>query len=112
VQKIPLIQAKAGMILARDVFRGDPATGMPICGKATKLTDSLISRLEKMDIQSIHVSGHPLCEEGEPSCEKLLRELDDRFGKTFQEPLNVIIHDVYKAYLIKSMGDISDRQAE
>ena len=57
MQKIPLLTAKAGMILARDVFRGESAIGIPICGKDTELTDTLIARLEGMKIQSVYVVG-------------------------------------------------------
>lgn len=112
MQKIPLMLAKAGMTLARDVFRGDSPIGMPICGKGTLLTDSLIARFENMDVQTVHVEGHPVWEEGESSFDDLLRELDGRFNKTLQEPLNVMLYNVYKAHLIKSMGGDSGRQAE
>jgi hypothetical protein len=112
MQKIPLMLAKAGMTLARDVFRGDSPIGIPICGKSTVLSDSLIARFENMDVQTIHVEGHPVWEEGERSFDDLLRELDGRFSKTIQEPLNAKLYDIYKAFLIKSMGGDSDRQAE
>lgn len=112
MQKIPLAFARAGMILARDVFRGDSPVGIPVCGKETGLTDALIARLENMDIQSVYVEGHPVWEEGERSIDDLLRELDDRFSRTIQEPLNAMLYDIYRAYLIKSMGGDSGRQAE
>lgn len=104
MQKIPLMQATVGMILARDVFRGDSTIGMPICGKGTELTDSLIERLENMDIQKIDVEGHPIRLEGECSIDDLLFELDKRFSKSIQNSLNLTLYDIYRAYLIKSMG--------
>jgi hypothetical protein len=55
MQKIPLMLAKADMVLARDVFRGGGQSGMPICGKGTVLSGALIKRLENLDIQSIYV---------------------------------------------------------
>jgi len=112
MQKIPLMLAKTGMILARDVFRGNSPNGMPICGKGTELTESLIDRFENMDVQTVHVVGHPVWEEGEPSVGDLLRQLDVRFSKTLQEPLNAVLYNIYKAYLTKSMGGDSDQQAE
>jgi hypothetical protein len=60
MQKIPLIHAKAGMILARDVFRNEQAGGIPICGKDTELTEQLVARLVNLDIQSVYVEGHPV----------------------------------------------------
>jgi len=112
MQKIPLMLAKAGMTLAKDVFRGNLPTGFPICGKGAELTDALIARFEDMDVQTIHVAGHPVWEDGERSRDDLLRELDGRFSKTLHEPLNAVLYDIYKKYLLKTMGGDSDRQAE
>ena len=112
MQKIPLMLAKARMTLARDVFRGDSPIGMPVCGKGTELTDALIARFDNMDIQTVYVEGHPVWEEGERSFDDLQRELEGRFIKTLQEPLNVMLYDIYKAYLIKSMEGDSGRKAE
>lgn len=100
------------MTLARDVFRGDSAVGMPICGKGTNLTEALIARFENMDVHNIYVEGHPIHVEGESSLEDLLLKLDYRFSKTLQEPLNVMMYNIYKAYLIKSMGGESDQVAK
>jgi len=112
MQNIPLLFAKAGMILARDVFREESQAGMPICGKGTELTDSLLARFEHMDVPTVYVEGHPVREEGERSIADLQRDLDGRFSKTLLEPLNMMLHGVYRAYLIKSMGDDCDRQTE
>ena len=109
MQKIPLLLAKAGMTLARDVFRSDSPIGMPICGKDTELTESLIARLENMDVQTVYVVGHPVWEDGESSFDDLQRELDERFCKTFNEPLNASLYAICKANLIKSMGGDSGR---
>lgn len=112
MQKIPLMLAKAGMILARDVFRGDSPTGMPICGKETTLTDALITRLDQMDVQSVYVEGHPVWEEGQRSFDELLGELDLRFEKCRENPLNAMLYDIYKAHLTKSMGGEGGRQTD
>lgn len=112
MQKIPLMQAKADMTLSRDVFRRDSSSGIPICGKGTVLTESLIARFENMDVQTIYVEGHPVWEEGGQSFDELLIEMDDRFSKTTQEPLNVLLYGICKANLIKTMGVDGDRQTE
>lgn len=112
MQKLPLILAKAGMTLARDVFRGGSPIGIPICGKGMELTEALITRFENMDVLTVYVEGHPVWEEGESSFDDLLHELDGRFIKTLKEPLNVMLYEIYKAYLIKSMGGKCDRRAE
>ncbi|HXE96958.1 MAG TPA: hypothetical protein VN642_11165 [Dongiaceae bacterium] len=112
MQKIPLRFAKTEMTLARDVFRGNSPSGIPVCGKGTVLTDVLIKRLENMDVQTVYVEGHPVLEEGELSFDDHLRELDGRFIKTLHEPLNAMLYNIYKAHLIKSMGGESDQEAE
>lgn len=109
MQKIPLMLAKSGMILARDVFRGETTTGIPVCGKDTELTDALIARFENMDVQTVYVAGHPVWEKGERSIDDLLKDLDGRFSKTILAPLNAILYNIYKTHLIKSMGGDSDR---
>ena len=111
MQKIPIMLATADMVLARDVFRGDSPAGMPVCGKGTVLTDALISRLEHLDIQSIYVEGHPVWEDGDRSLEDVLIDLDKRFEKVADDPLTTKLHNIYKAYLIKSMGDDGGREA-
>lgn len=109
MQKIPLMLAKAGMVLARDVFRGDSPSGMPVCGKETVLTDALIARLDHMDVQSVYVDGHPIWEDGERSLDDLLSDLDQRFEKCRHNPLNAMLYDAYRAHLTKSMGGAGGR---
>ena len=112
MQKIPLNSAKAGMVLAKDIFRSESPIGIPVCGKGTELTDALIARFANMDIATVYVAGHPVWEEGGKSIDDFMRELDDRFSKTIQEPLNAMLHEIYKTHLIKSMGGESDRNAQ
>jgi hypothetical protein len=110
MQKIPLMSAKAGMILARDVFRSESAIGIPICGKNTELTDSLIARLENLKIQSVCVKEHPVREEGDRSLDSILRNLDSRFARVRQDPLTAKLHDIYADYLKRSMGESGGRK--
>ncbi len=111
MQKIPLMLAEPNMVLARDVFRGDSPAGMPVCGKGTVLSDTLIARLDHLDIQSIYVEGHPVWADGDRSLDDVLRDLDKRFEKVADDPLTTKLYDIYKAYLIKSMGDDGGRKA-
>ena len=112
MQKIPLMTASAGMILARDVFRSESAVSIPICGKNTELTDALIARLEKLDVQSVYVEGHPVREEGERSLDDMLRDLDSRFAKVRQDPLTARLHGIYADYLRRSMGESGGRKTD
>ena len=100
------------MILARDVFRSEQANGVPICGKDTELTEPLVARLGKLNIQSVYVHGHPLWEEGDQSLDEILRDLDGRFEKVRQDPLTAKLYDIYADYLTRSMGESGGRKAE
>lgn len=112
MQKIPLKLATAGMVLARDVFRNGNTAGFPVCGKATVLTETLISRFENMDITTIHVEGHPLWDDGDRSLEDMLGDLDQRFIKVRQVPLMAKLRDIYADFYKRSMGDDSGRPTE
>ncbi|MBT1073542.1 hypothetical protein [Pelotalea chapellei] len=110
MQKIPLMCATSGMKLARDVFRNDSPVGMPVCGKDTVLTDSLLARLDHLEVKSIYVEGHPLWSEGEKTLDEILCDLDLRFEKVRNDPLTSKLHSIYTAFLKNSMGDSSGRQ--
>ncbi|BCS53026.1 hypothetical protein [Geobacter sp. SVR] len=112
MQKIPLMVAEAGMVLARDVFRSDNLFGMPICGKGTVLTDSLITRLDHMDVKSICVEGHPVWLDGDRPLDEMLRDLDRRFEKVRQDPLTSKLYEIHASYLKNSMGEYGGRKAE
>jgi len=112
MQKIPLMRAVAGMVLAGDVFRNDSPNGMPICGKGTVLTDILVARLENMGVQSVNVEGHPVWEEGDRSLDDMLLDLDRRFEKVLQDPLMARIHDIFADHLKRSLGDGDGQHAQ
>ncbi len=112
MQKIPLQFAAAGMVLARDVFRNGSQSGLPVCGKKTVLTASLIARLEHMDIATLYVEGHPIAEEGDRSLDDMLHDLDRRFERVRQDSLMARLHSIYADYYRRSMGDDGGRQAE
>jgi hypothetical protein len=62
MQKIPLTLAQPGMVLEKPVTRQN---GMVLVGPGTPLSESLINRLENMDIEFIVVQGHPVEMEGQ-----------------------------------------------
>lgn len=112
MQKIPLMAAKSGMVLVRDVFRSESASGIPICGKDTELTDALIARLDNLKVQSVYVEGHPVWAEGDRSLDDILGALDSRFEKVRQDPLTAKLRDIYADYLKRSMGETGGRKTE
>ena len=77
MQKIPLSYAKPAMVLAKPVTRND---GTVLIGQDTELSNSIINRLERMDINEIVVQGEPV-------------ELDnDSAGGSFGKRLQRIDH--------------------
>jgi hypothetical protein len=103
MQNIPLALAKPEMVLARDVMRPESPGSVPICGKGTVLTASLIERLACMGIQSIIVEGHPVCLEGEGTLEEMLQGLDRRFNRVSDDPPMMKIKEMYRRQIIRSM---------
>jgi len=105
MQKIPLLQAGSGMVLARDIIRTDNPTGPPICGKGVALTDSLIERLKRMDVTTVTVEGRPVFVEGDKSPEEILACFDKRFKKVEDDPLTNKLKKIYRNYLVKALGE-------
>lgn len=112
MQKIPLNLAAAEMVLARDIFKNDSPTGMPICGKGTVLSGSLISRLQQMGVQSLYVEGHPVQQEGDRCLDEQLADLEKRFSKTMDNRHNVMLLEIYRNQIRSAMGDDGGRTEE
>jgi hypothetical protein len=112
MQRIPIYQAKPGMVLAKEVRKEDDEISPPICGKGIVLTESLLSRLERMGIQALSVEGHPIKIEGDKSVDELLMALDKRFSKVMDDPLMIKLKDIYKENIIKSMEGQDARPAD
>jgi len=61
VQKIPLKLARQGMILAKPVLRDN---GLVLVAEGAEISDVLLARLGKMDIETVVVKGNPVDLEG------------------------------------------------
>ena len=105
MQNIPFSLAAPGMVLAKEVKNIENPDGPPMCGKGVALTESLISRLGKMGIQSLTVEGHPVNMEGEATAEEMLAALDKRFRKVQEDALMQKLKEIYRRHIIRSMGD-------
>jgi hypothetical protein len=103
MQKIPLHLARKGMVLAREVSRSDNSSNIPLCGKDVVLTDELIKRFDRVDIQYIYVQGRPVKLDGEATLESMLEGLEQRFEKVRNQPLMDNIFEVYAAHIRQSM---------
>lgn len=78
MQKILLAQAKEGMVLAREI---ETPEGRILCGKDTELSESLLTRLARMDIVSIYVKGHPVEDPEEKPLMEQLADIEERFSR-------------------------------
>lgn len=57
MQKISLSLAKPGMALAKPILRDN---GLVLVAENTELSESLLARLERMEIDTVTVQGHPV----------------------------------------------------
>ncbi len=85
MQKIPLNLAKAGMALAKPVLRDN---GLVLVAENTQLSESLLERLARMEIETITVQGHPvdLGDGGESIHAQRLARLEHLFRRHGQDP--------------------------
>ena len=93
MQKIPFELAAVGMKLAKPV---NNKRGMALCGVGTELTEDIIARLSKMEINWITVEGHPVdTGESEKSLSQQVDELHDRFRHVEGDPLMRKIKNIF-----------------
>ena len=93
MQKIPLDLAAPGMKLAKSVKN---KRGMVLCSAGTDLTEDIISRLSKMDVERITVDGHPV-DTGEPekNLDQQIDELNYRFKNVTGDALMNKIQNIF-----------------
>ncbi|HMK59640.1 MAG TPA: hypothetical protein VK452_00670 [Dissulfurispiraceae bacterium] len=91
MQRMPISGLKTGMVVAKAITND---SGMVLLSEGTALTDGLIARLNRMDLQSIWIEG---ASETAKSREEMLAELDSRFRKTENEPHMKVIKGAIKA---------------
>ncbi|MFP3982672.1 MAG: hypothetical protein ACLFV2_03155 [Desulfurivibrionaceae bacterium] len=99
MQEIHSLKAEEGMVLARDVLTSDSRI---LCGKGTTLTQAIIDRIRKMDIQHITVEGQPFEEEGQKTLEEELQDIERRFSKVEKIPPLMYLKKRLRQRLINS----------
>jgi len=101
VQQILTLQAKDGMILAKDVMT---AENRVLCGKGTVLTSTLIERFQKMDIVQLTVEGHPISSPGEKTLQEELQDIEARFSDVNKVPPLAYLKKRIMKKLVESRG--------
>lgn len=89
--KIPIDRAKAGMILAKDLIN---EAGIVVVPAGKELTESLINKLSRMNIDVIYVEG----EVSLPPKEIVFSELEKRFQK-INDNLTLLVKQALKEHL-------------
>ncbi|PTN38705.1 hypothetical protein [Desulfonatronum sp. SC1] len=99
MQKIPLNLAKPGMKLAKPILREN---GLVLVAENTELSDSLLERLERMDVTMITVQGNPvdLGEGGENPYAIRVERLEHLFRKHDDDPWMVKLRIHLKDYFL------------
>lgn len=101
MQQILSAQAEEGMVLGKDVMTPD---GRVLCGKGTALTQSVLSRLAKMDIVYVTVEGHPIAVPGEKSIKEQLKDVEERFSDVQKVPPLMYLKKRIMKKLVESQG--------
>ncbi len=97
MQKIPVKLAESGMKLAKPVTRDN---GMVVLAEGLELTESLISRLEGMDVERIVVQGNPLDlgSGGDSSWGKKSERLDHLFRRYNEDKWMFRVKGFFREY--------------
>ncbi len=99
MQVIPIRAAKEGMELAKGAVTED---GKVLCGEGTTLTMAVISRLEKSGVGAITVKGHPVRLPGEKGLKERIKDLEERFLKVKDDPVERALMRLIAEYWVES----------
>ncbi|OEU65651.1 MAG: hypothetical protein BA863_01170 [Desulfovibrio sp. S3730MH75] len=112
MQKIPVKLAESGMKLAKPVTREN---GMVVLAEGLELTESLISRLEGMDVERIVVQGNPLDlgSGGDSSWGKKSERLDHLFRRYNEDKWMFRVKGFFREYFnLKAAAQKAAEDAE
>lgn len=113
MQRIPVRLAKPGMILAKPLLRDN---GLVLIAEGTEISESLVSRLATMNIESIVVKGSPLNLEGmgdSSSFSKRIERMDHLFRKYRSDPFMMKLKMRLKEYFqLKAAAQAAAEAAE
>lgn len=104
MQKIPLNQARPGMVLEKPVLRDN---GLVLVAQGTEISDTLLFRLENMGVESVIVEGHPVEVEGENqprSYQERIDGLDHLFRRYRDDPWMNKMKDFISSYFKRKLA--------
>jgi hypothetical protein len=91
--KLYLSELKPGMRLLKPVTN---PSGMTLLPEGTELNEELIDRLQRLEVESVHVRGN---RRPDRPLEELLAELDARFRKTETEPHTALLKRIFQEHI-------------
>lgn len=91
MRRITIDDMQAGMVVAKPIMNEG---GMVMLSEGTTLTDSLISRIGRMELSHIYIVGDA---PGAKTCAERLVDLDRRFKKTENEKYMDTIKNAIKS---------------
>ena len=97
MQRIKVEQSEPGMVIAHPI---ETPNGQVLCAKSTELTETLVERLEKIEITHVFVEGHPV-DDGKPrkSLEEELSALEQRFKSVADNKLMSALKMIVQKHL-------------
>lgn len=99
MQRIKITQAAPGMVTARPI---EAPNGQVLCAKGTVLSETLIARLQKMDLTHVTVEGHPVDDGKAPkTLDAELADLDQRFQRVIDNKLMAALKVVVQKHIRK-----------
>lgn len=99
MQRIKITQAEPGMVTARPI---EAPNGQVLCAKGTVLSETLLARLQKMDLTHVTVEGHPIDDGKAPkTLDVELADLDRRFQRVMDNRLMAALKVVVQKHIQK-----------
>ncbi|MDA1001307.1 MAG: hypothetical protein O2807_12435 [bacterium] len=97
------------MVIARPV---ETANGQVLCAAGTKMTESLLDRLERLEISHITVEGHPV-DDGKPkqTLEEQLAEVRLRFQGLEENKLMTALRLVVEKHIREIFNRMEEEEA-
>ena len=112
MQRIPLRLAQAGMVLEKPILRDN---GLVLIAEGSELSDTVLRRLESMNVETIVVKGNPVDMEGMgggTSFSQRAERMDHLFRKYKADPFMLRLKDRLKEYFNLKAAAQAAQEAE
>ncbi|MEE9275849.1 MAG: hypothetical protein V3V62_11120 [bacterium] len=109
MQRIKLSQSAPGMVIARSI---EAHNGQVLCAKGTKLSETLIARLEKLEISHVSVEGRSIDDgQAAKTLEEEISELEVRFQGLESNKLMTALKGVIAKHIRNRRERVAEEEA-